>query len=117
VWLVLGGAPTKYGDTLCVLSLLSGGHRLIGCPRGGSGGKVADRSKASSERVGTMTVTSIDIVTFLKLSLLQLPPPALMLCGNPRSRSPESDNGGTFGVVLHLGTSALVQGMRYVPGS
>jgi hypothetical protein len=36
VWLVLGGAPAKSGDTPCILPLLSGGLQLPGCPHGGS---------------------------------------------------------------------------------
>jgi hypothetical protein len=36
VWLVLGGAPAKFGDMLCVLPILSGGIQLPGCPLGGS---------------------------------------------------------------------------------
>jgi hypothetical protein len=35
VWLVLGGAPAKSGDTPCILPLLPGGLRLSGCPHGG----------------------------------------------------------------------------------
>jgi hypothetical protein len=53
------------------------------------GGKVVGRRKSSSKRVGPMTTTSLNVVTLLKVSLLQLPPPALMIRGKP--------DGGTFG--------------------
>jgi hypothetical protein len=52
VWLVLGGALAKFGDTPCVLPLLSGGLRLPGCPRGGSKWQCNQPAKAKLQAGG-----------------------------------------------------------------